>query len=452
MKARAIYIIAVFCLLIFPAAATIITGSETVPADEDAGPLLMQDFSDLGEWFETHFAGRSGMITAQALLKQATVGSTYGDRVLIGRDGYLFYADTLNDYFRRDTMSPRRLFMAAYNLRLMQDYCRAHDAQFLFVLCANKNTLYPQYMPENYQMGEGKTNAALLIPYLDKLGVAYADMYPVLAGVEEAYFRRDTHWTQAGALYGYEAIRDALGLPPIRSEESVWNTQKHSGDLERMLLPDAWSVETAPVRYIPWHYSASAESYEDNIQTENPEGSGALLMFRDSFGDDLLPYLAETFQTCWFTKTWPCIMNDVETIGATDVILERVERSLPDLTVRPLLMASPEVQIPDAVRKQTDTCVELIGEGGWVRICACVPEEFVKEETRMFIGVESGGNRHIYTAVLCVTEEDTEGGCYIYIDRSQLGDAVSLEVFVQDAQDTALVFQGSTAVPPAWGT
>ena len=448
MRSRTIYIILVFVLLVLPAAATLIAGGEEAGEREEITADLTS-LEGLGSWFETHFAGRSSMITMNALLKRSFLGSSYGDEIIIGKDGYLFYEGTLDDYFRRNPMTERELFIAAYNLSLMQEYCEANGASFIFMLCSNKNTLYPQYMPDHYLQGEGKTNTARLLPYLDQLGVHYIDMYPVLAGREDIYFRRDTHWTQAGALYGYEAVMEALGRPLLNSEEGVWNTQKHAGDLEQMLLPDAYTLEEAPVRHIPWQYSADEEASAQNVHTENVQGTGSLLMFRDSFGTDLLPYLAQTYARCWFTQVWPCIMDDVQAADADDVILEKVERNLPDLTKRPLIMQSPQITPGIYEIRETETLVVLEPEGPYIRIWAEVPSSLTEDETRMYIGTDAGAGQ-VYRAVLSVGTDAEGPGCYICVPRDSLQEKTELEVYLEDGGSWCRIFRGSAQIPPSW--
>lgn len=446
MRSKTVYILLVFLLLLLPSLGTLLAGPEGGMARE--APVEDPDDS-WGSWFETHFAGRSAMVTLNALLKQSLLGSTYGDDIIIGKDGYLFYAGTLDDYFRRSSMSERELYIAAYNLRLMQDYCLRRRTTFLFVLCTNKNTLYPQYMPGHYLAGEGKSNAARLLPYLDSLEVRYIDMYPVLAGKGEIYFRRDTHWTQAGALFGYEAIMAALGRPALQSDDGVWNTQEHAGDLEQMLLPDAGSLETAPVRHVPWTYSQDAPADALNIHTENAGGSGALLMFRDSFGRDLLPYMAQTYAKCWFTQVWPCLLQDVDAFEPQDVIFEKVERNLPDLTVRPLLMESPKADPESWTDIVSDTVIELTPEAALVEIRAEVAAELIHTQTAMYIGVTTD-TRTVYQAVLS-TGTDGEGNCcYIDLPAAQLEGEIGLEVFLEDAGSWRRVFRGSSHLPDSW--
>ena len=431
-KRFTIYIVVVFAILLLPSAGLLFagpsdsTGSEKrelaeLPAtvDED-GNLNLAYLSGLGDWFEDHFAGRTAWVTVNALLRQATVGSTYGDEVIVGKDGYLFYRGTLDDYFRRDTMTDRELFITAHNLKMMEDYSRARGAEFAFVIAANKNSLYPEYMPDNYIQGEGETNAEALISYLRDAGVTYVDMHEKLRGLGEIYYKRDSHWTQEGALHGYDAIMEAVGMPVFIDYEAVWNTEQHSGDLDQMMLPEAYEAETAPRRMVHWSYTADGTPEDQTLVTNNPDGSGTLMMYRDSFGIGLIPYLSETFQTCTYTQIWPCIMNDVDQTGANVVILEKVERNLIDLAIRPAIMRPPETETLPAPFRRTDSELELRPEGSLVQIHGSVQPDLVREDTLMYITLGEGEDAVTYEAFLSTNSDRSGNDCYIYVGRSQL--------------------------------
>lgn len=426
------YTVVVFALLLFPSAGLLFVGpSDSTNAEKrdlaelpslrnEDGTTNLAYLGGLGDWFEDHFAGRTALVTANSLLKEATLGSTYGDEVVIGQDGHLFFRGTLDDYFRRDLMSQRELFIAAHNLKMIEDYSRARGAEFLFVLTANKNTLYPQYMPANYLEGEGESNAEALIAWLDEAGVSYVDMHEVLRGRGDLYYRRDSHWTQEGALYGYEAIMDALGLPAFADEEAVWNTEEHAGDLDQMLLPDGYSLETAPRRMVHWTYTGDGTPEDQTLNTDCPDGTGILMMYRDSFGAALIPYLSETFRNCRYTQIWPCIMNDVDQTHADVVILEKVERNLIDLAIRPAIMRPPEAANLGAAKMTTASELELRPEGSLVQIHGHVQEDLVRDDTLMYIALGEGSDRVTYEAFLSTNSNRTGNDCYIYVGRSQM--------------------------------
>lgn len=103
--------------------------------------------SQLGDYFEQHYAFRPQLITADAALQTSLFQVSNTDSVITGKDGWLFYRSTLEDYLGKNVLSERGIYNLAHNLSLLQQYVRSQNAEFLFLVPPNKNTLYPEYMP-----------------------------------------------------------------------------------------------------------------------------------------------------------------------------------------------------------------------------------------------------------------------------------------------------------------
>ena len=141
------------CLL--PLAVFVIAGPSASGANERlaakprltaGGRLNFDVLSDTADYFDGHFGLRQELITANAAADAAIFRESATPEVLLGTDGWLYYADTLADYTGADPMTERQLWCAARNLALMQEYAQSQGADFLFVCAPNKNTLYPAHM------------------------------------------------------------------------------------------------------------------------------------------------------------------------------------------------------------------------------------------------------------------------------------------------------------------
>lgn len=448
-----LYVLLVFILLAVPFAGMLVTGaSDSTEAEkrdlaplpsvqtEDGSPNLSYA-QDLGTYFEDHFAFRNALVSVNGRLKQLVAGTTPGDEIILGKDGWLFYSGTLDDYFRRDPMTPRELFIVAHNLRLMQDYCEQRGAKFVFVIAANKNSLYPQYMPGNYLEGTGQTNAMALIPYLDAAGVRYADMHAALAGSDEIlYYRTDSHWTDMGAALGFEHIMQVLGLPtPNFSAAPFVLRTDQQGDLEEMLLPQGKHFETCPRIEYDWQNDAPLDEEGREavlLSTHNPAASGSLVMYRDSFGTALVPFFAECFGQALFTRSFPYPLNDVNEQNATAVVVEKVERNLIDLAIRPAIMPPPLAEVTATERKETSAEIRLRQEGSLIRIQGSVPEELIREDTLMYMDIDGT----VYETFLSTNEARGGNDFYLYIGKSQLEQKPgNLQLMISDQNGTCIV-------------
>ena len=77
---------------------------------------------EVTDYVADHFAFRQEMITASAALDAAVFRVSDQEDVLLGREGWLFYRETVDDYLRTNPLSERQLFGAARTLALLQEY------------------------------------------------------------------------------------------------------------------------------------------------------------------------------------------------------------------------------------------------------------------------------------------------------------------------------------------
>lgn len=67
------------------------------------------------------------------------------------------------------------------------------------------------------------------------------------------------------------------------------------------------------------------------IDTTNEQKEHSLLMFRDSFGNALYPFLADSFGHSRFSRKMPYPLTMMQEVNADVVIVEIVERNIPYL-------------------------------------------------------------------------------------------------------------------------
>lgn len=352
-----------FCALFLaicavPVAGLALTGPSKAGANEvlAASPTLTRGgavnwdyLSDLSGYLEDRFALRQQLITADAALTAAVLGESRTDAVVLGDDGWLYYADTLDDYRGASAMDERALYCAARNLSLMQEYAAAHGAAFLFTSPPNKNTLYPQWMPARYTRGDvAASNWRRLMPYLDAQGVSYCDLSAVLAAeAAPVYYKTDSHWDGYGSALAHDALMAALGGKAALAKED-FTTEAHLGDLYQMLYPAGGEMEQGRVlaRDRTFQYLGAVRGPDDQtIRTESGGGMGSLLMFRDSFGNLLHQDLAESFSRATFSRAMPVRMDLLA--GEGTVIFELVERNLKNLAEKPPVMEGIRRKMPE---------------------------------------------------------------------------------------------------------
>ncbi len=338
---RAVFCVVFFCLLavfsvgmLIPGASSAVEGAQ-MPSLITDGRISDGFGNDFETWFSKRFAFRGKVVDAFSSIKE-TVFHTGNDQVIVGDDRFLYFADTLADYTREDPLTEEELAGIAAALSALQSYADDHGARFLFVVAPNKNTVYPEYMPDRYGRLSETSNLDRLYAYLDAhTDVSYLDLRPALTAAKDSallYHKRDSHWNGTGAHVAYSAVCDALALtPPDFSEFSRVSTDRFEGDLDRLLYPGSVHYDDDVTYALDGQFvytSAFGTAMDMEITTRSAGKSGKLLMFRDSFASAWMQSFAITFSDCRFERAIPYRMDALEETAYDVVIVEIVERNL----------------------------------------------------------------------------------------------------------------------------
>ncbi|MDO4277098.1 MAG: hypothetical protein Q4D16_25845 [Eubacteriales bacterium] len=402
-KWKQLYCIIFFLICLCPSLGMLLTGQEASSENRELAkfPELKTEeginrewLSQAGDYFQEHFAFRSELVTANALLNGKILGVSTADGVIQGRNGWLYYKDSLSDYLGTELMSQRSLYNTAHILAMTQSYLESKGVRFLFTAAPNKNSLYGENMPYYYNVKVSSTgNLEQLKPFLEKEQVTYADLYRAFSGKEEVlYHQRDSHWNNKGAAYAAEQLMTALDKEHDSYEEETYTVRRDfQGDLDNMLYPLALTLEDEIYydKTPTFAYVGEVESnFDPRITTVNPVKSGSLVMYRDSFGNSLLPFLADAYANAYFSRGVPYQLNDVDTAAADTVIIERAERFLPEIPQSPPVMAAEAVQwngetgeeLLDSVRN-----VQMKRQGLLTQITGSIGQGCLETDSRIYL-------------------------------------------------------------------
>lgn len=362
-KGKLIYCILFFAICLCPSLGMLVTKQETSSENRqlsefpspktEEGKINVEWLSQAGDYFQEHFAFRNELVTGNALLHGRLLETSTADGVIQGKNGWLYYKDSLDDYLGQDLLSDRSLFNIAHMLSMTQQALEEKGVNFLFTIAPNKNSLYGDNMPYYDKLKvSGQTNRENLEDWLKTEKVAYADLYQALMEEDEVlYHARDSHWNNKGAALAADVLMDALGKDHDSYEgESYTVRRDYTGDLDTMLYPLA-STADDEIYYDKETTYATVEEIQSNfdprITTVNPVKEGSLVMYRDSFGNALLPYMADAYANAYFSRGIPYQLMDVETHSADTVIIERAERFLPEMSQFPPVLTAKEISLTE---------------------------------------------------------------------------------------------------------
>ena len=299
--------------------------------------------SQIQDYAGDNFFLRQDMITAWSALNAKVLGSSITEDVVLGSDGWLYFADTLPDYAGLAPMTEREIFSAARNLALISEYCGSQGAEFLFTVAPNKNSLYPEHMPA-VPRNDSRSNADRLAESLAREGVGCLDLFSLFRGqAETLYFKTDSHWNGKGAALAADAVNEALGRSSNYFDGPFTPEERHKGDLYDMLYPAGDGLESDLVygETLDFSYDAPIRSAENLTIMTHGGGEGSLVMFRDSFGNNLYPYLADSFGAALFSRSMPYRLDLAAQREADYVAAELVERNLRYLIQNVPVMPAP---------------------------------------------------------------------------------------------------------------
>ena len=328
-----------------------------------AGKINLDVYSETANYLASHFFLRPQLVTANSAAQAAVFGESASGDVVLGKDGWLFYAETLADFQGTNPMTAREIFCAAKNLTLLQEYCEANGTRFLFVCAPNKNTIYPEFMPDQYRKTEVGGDLDRLEAALDSAGVSYCDVRGALTGRESlTYYKTDSHWNGYGSSLAAAKILNTLGKGSA-SEEAL-DAKTHPGDLYGMLYPASSKVEAAPAleRARTFSYVSDVRGPDDQFIETRSNADGTLFVFRDSFGNALHEDLAEGFGKAAFSRAMPYDASLIETMPDV-LIAEIAQRNLRWLAQRPPLIPAPERNAPEDLGKASETVSVKVSSG-----------------------------------------------------------------------------------------
>src|SRR5262249_34274786 len=167
-------------------------------------------------WFEDHFGFRSTLVRWYGESRLFWLGVSPSSAVVIGRDGWLFYADdgAIEDYTNQAPLSSGELEDWRQTLTRTRDWLRARGIAYVFTIAPDKHVIYPEEMPSTLRRVRPDSRSDQLHSMLcARTDVADVDVRPALFAAkarERIYFQTDTHWNNRGALVAYQQIIDGV--------------------------------------------------------------------------------------------------------------------------------------------------------------------------------------------------------------------------------------------------
>ena len=263
-------------------------------------------------YFSDHFGFRSLLIRTHGLLMVRELGVTSNPSVILGNEGWLYLANdgSLEDWRNIDPFTPADLDAWRQVLEARHRACARLGIPYLCVMAPSKYDVYPEYMPERLTQVRSECRLDQLVAFLHETGspVQLLDLRrPLLKAKADGvrlFQKTDTHWNDRGGWIAYKAMMGAIqrDVPAARvlslSDFDPVTTTRPGMDLAGLLgLNDVLSEESLDLRpRIPLRLPHVEQNRVEPIVVDAGQAGGpSVVMFRDSFMTNVLPWVAESF-------------------------------------------------------------------------------------------------------------------------------------------------------------
>jgi len=292
------------------------------------------------DYFNSHYGLRDWQLSVYNILRLRLFHEREFTNVLIGDEDWLFYTgeDNIKDFECTSPFNSKELAALVERLREWDERLGAQGIQFYVVIAPNKESIYPQYLPDHIKTGWSTCRVDQVMNALKTTNIRALDLRQTLllaADHTQVYHRTDTHWNDTGALV---AVQEMMGLikqdfpaVTVPSVDSFTCDQRpFSGDLASFIPKEPRFVERALFLTLEGERQAELIQGEGRVViSQNADDSlPSVLMFRDSFSDALIPFLAELFSRGLFVHAFAVDFDLVEQAQPDIVILEIAQRYL----------------------------------------------------------------------------------------------------------------------------
>jgi alginate O-acetyltransferase complex protein AlgJ len=291
-------------------------------------------------YFNDHFGFRKTLVVDHAAFLVRVLGESTTSEVLVGKQGWLYYAKgRYMDSFRgQESFVPGELDQWVTALRGMRDWLASREIPFYVIIPPDKHTIYPEYLPSSVTLNASATRLDTLIAALREANIDVIDVRDDLRRAKSTgalYHQTDTHWNGDGGYVAYRAILLEVGRrfprvrPYPRSDFKYWR-RRATGDLNSILGLTQGYEENILVLVPKVESAVSHQEGRTVISERNDPQLPRMVMMRDSFGNFLTALLSQNFSRAtflWDNNFNPALM---EREKPDLVLFELVERRLAD--------------------------------------------------------------------------------------------------------------------------
>ncbi len=310
-------------------------------------------FEEYEKYYNDNFRFRDFLINRYNHIRYSLFKTSPVDSVLIGKDGWLFLLEeggiNLEKYYFSYCMfSESDLVLWETRLKERSDWAGSLGCEYIYVIVPNKQTVYPEMMPDGMDLPSSETMSGQMINYLSgrEPGDCLIDLREYFLKKKRArrlYQKTDTHWSRFGAFLAYRAVirslsgRTGLDIRPDHIKKfDLISINREGGDLARMLylgkkkFRENELILKRKIDLTIEEGEAVSGGLSGNIGwKKNPAANMQPMLFiHDSFGDYLKGYFPYHFRESYYStdRNLPLYKDLIKSRGIRYIIEEIAER------------------------------------------------------------------------------------------------------------------------------
>lgn len=299
-------------------------------------------------YFEDQFGMRSELIQFYAKYKtKIWKTSPVPDKVLIGKENWLFTVEDslMEDYRGMNKFSDKNLEEIYKNLMDRKSRLEKMGIGYYVVIAPNKQTVYPEYVPERYEPIDPLNRWKQTNKFLTSKGVDFivdpTEEFKKNKEKYSIYYKTDLHWNNMGAFITSQLLLSEISKKHLvkrhfLNEYSISEVPFTKGDLARMICSNQiedieYEFNSSSLSNIQYSLGEQYPSYVStqpitmtlNGDTSKPN----VLFFKDSFGNGMTQFISEESHKAIYVWThvfdWAIIEKE-----KPDIVIHEISEKL----------------------------------------------------------------------------------------------------------------------------
>lgn len=263
-------------------------------------------------------------------------------KVLVGKADWLFLRNDTNRIVEQNNgtlkLAESELEKWLRTLETRFAVLKTLGIKYYFLIAPNKESIYPEYLPSNYELCDDRTVYQLINACKSyNLPLHYPiDILKPYKSKYQIYPSGDTHWNGIGAFIAYEYIMSIIkkdfATTILDWEEAEFVEGETLLDLSNKLIPPqtsifTWGMVKQPHAQIVYDNKV-INSGHIRITSNKNKSLPTAVIFHDSFIDSMLLFLMESFSEIYLLRSPSFDYDLLRKIKPDVVISEMVERFL----------------------------------------------------------------------------------------------------------------------------